>query len=71
MGAQYKKEEASQVTEDLEKNHGRKTSRKLVQNLGAAVGKIVLEKELVWVAEGVYLRMFPNFHFSNRLVARG
>ena len=47
----YAQMPASQVAEDLEKNHGRKTSRELVQNLGAAVGKIALEKERVWVAE--------------------
>lgn len=47
----YAQMPASQVTEDLEKNHGRKTSRKLVQNLGAAVGKIALEKELAWEYE--------------------
>ena len=39
---------ASKVSEDLELNHCRKTSRKLIQNLGSVVGEIALEKEMEW-----------------------
>lgn len=39
---------ASKVSEDLELHHCRKTSRKLIQSLGAAVGEVALEKEFEW-----------------------
>lgn len=39
---------ASKVSDDLEMNHGRKTSRKLIQRLGAEVGEIAREKEFEW-----------------------
>ncbi len=42
---------ASKVSEDLELNHSRKTSRKLIQNLGAAVGEVAREKEFEWSYE--------------------
>lgn len=42
---------ASKVSEDLELNHCRKTSRKLIQSLGAAVGEVAREKEFEWSYE--------------------
>jgi hypothetical protein len=42
---------ASKVSEDMELHHSRKTSRKLIQSLGAAVGQIAGEKELEWAYE--------------------
>lgn len=36
---------AGKVSEDLEFNHSRKTSRKLIQSLGAAVGEVARKKE--------------------------
>lgn len=39
---------ASKVSEDLEVNHRRKTSRKLIQALAASVGEIAREKEFEW-----------------------
>jgi hypothetical protein len=45
---------ASKVSEDLELHHSRKTSRKLIQSLGAAVGEVAREKEFavthIWVS---------------------
>jgi len=40
---------ASKVSEDMEMNHSRKTSRKLIQSLGALVGEVAREKEFEWV----------------------
>lgn len=42
---------ASKVSEDLELHHSRKTSRKLIQSLGAAVGEVAREKEFEWSYE--------------------
>ena len=42
---------ASKVSEDLSMNHCRKTSRKLIQNLGAAVGEVARENEFEWAYE--------------------
>lgn len=42
---------ASKVSDDLELNHCRKTSRKLIQTLGNAVGEVALEKEFEWAYE--------------------
>ena len=39
---------ASKVSEDLAQHHSRKTSRKLIQHLGALVGEVALEKEFEW-----------------------
>lgn len=36
------------VSDDLSINHARKTSRKLIQKLGATVGEIARENELTW-----------------------
>jgi hypothetical protein len=42
---------ASKVSEDLSMNHCRKTSRKLIQSLGAAVGEVARENEFEWTYE--------------------
>ena len=42
---------ASKVSQDLEENHHRKTSRKLIQKIGAVVGQMAQQKELDWVYE--------------------
>jgi hypothetical protein len=39
---------ASKVSDDLLINHARKTSRKLIQKLGATVGEIARENEFTW-----------------------
>lgn len=47
----YAQLSAAKVSEDLTMNHGRKTSRKLVQTIGALVGEIAREKEFEWAYE--------------------
>ncbi len=47
----YAQLSASKVEEDLELNHSRPTSRKLVQRLGKCVGEIALDKEFEWTYE--------------------
>jgi hypothetical protein len=42
---------ASKVSEDLGLNHGRPTSRKLTQSIGAAVGEVARENEFKWSYE--------------------
>ena len=42
---------ASKVSEDLGLNHSRKTSRKLIQSIGAAVGGVARENEFKWSYE--------------------
>lgn len=42
---------ASKVSEDLGLNHGRPTSRKLIQSIGAAVGEVARENEFKWSYE--------------------
>jgi hypothetical protein len=42
---------ALRVSEDLTMNHGRKTSRKLIQSIGELVGSIALENEFEWTYE--------------------
>jgi hypothetical protein len=42
---------AAKVSEDLTMNHGRKTSRKLIQTTGALVGELAREKEFEWTYE--------------------
>lgn len=44
----YTQLSAAMVEEDLWLNHGRKTSRKLIQGLSAAVGEVAREKEFEW-----------------------
>ena len=47
----YTQMPAAMVEEDLELNHSRKTSRKLIQRLSAAVGELAREKEFEWEYE--------------------
>ncbi len=56
---------ASKVEEDLERNHSRPTSRKLVQRLGKCVGEIALDKESGWTYE------LPDFEDVVKHIAVG
>jgi quinol monooxygenase YgiN len=47
----YTQMPAAMVEEDMRLNHGRKTSRKLIQCLSAAVGEVAMEKEFEWEYE--------------------
>jgi hypothetical protein len=44
----YSQLPSSRVSEDMEMHHSRKTSRKLIQSIGAAVGEIAQEHEFEW-----------------------
>ncbi len=44
----YAQMSAGLVEQDMGLNHGRKTSRKLIQRLGACVGELALEHEFEW-----------------------
>ena len=45
---EYAQLPAAKVSDDLGMNHCRKTSRKLIQSVGALVGEVAREKEFEW-----------------------
>lgn len=51
VGWKYAQLPAAKVEEDLQQNHARPTSRKLIQRLGKCAGEIALDKEFEWTYE--------------------